>query len=164
MPGFRERKIAFISSFLPRHCGIATFTDDLATAVSRHAYGQPLDGAGGVRIVAVSDRPGGYQYGPEVTLDFQQFDRESYRNVAEFLNTSGLDIVSLQHEYGLFGGEYGEYVLDLVDRLKVPLVTTCHTILGDLPDKKRRTLQHISEKSTTVVVMAEKAMEILHSV
>ena len=136
MPETRRNAIAFISSYIPRRCGIATFTNDLASAISGDVYDEPLDGTGGVRIVAVNDMPQGYQYGPEVRLEIQQHVREDYRSAAEVLNTGKLDVVLLQHEFGLFGGEYGEYIIDLVDRLRVPLVTTLHTIQTDLPRKK----------------------------
>jgi glycosyltransferase involved in cell wall biosynthesis len=162
MPEPRRNVVAFISSYIPRHCGIATFTNDLATAIAVNTYDEPLDGNGNVHIVALNDRPQGYSYGPEVRLEIQQHVREDYRNAAEILNTSKIDVVSLQHEFGLFGGEYGEYVIELVDRLKIPLVSTLHTILADLPQKKLDILRHICEKSTTVVVMAERAETILN--
>ncbi|MBN2563277.1 MAG: glycosyltransferase family 4 protein [Phycisphaerae bacterium] len=162
MPNTRRNVVAFISSYIPRHCGIATFTHDVATAVAKHAYHEPLDGSGNIRIVAINDRPQGYSYGPQVAFEIQQHVRADYRNAAEVLNTSKIDVVSLQHEFGLFGGEYGEHVLDLVDRLRVPLVSTCHTILADVPPKKLQILRHICKKSTMIVVMAEKAREILN--
>ncbi len=160
MPDTRRNVIAFITSCLPRRCGIATYTSDVATAVAQHAYGEALD-AGHIRIFAMNDLPQGYSYGPEVAFEIQQHAREDYRSAAEVLNTGKIDVVSLQHEYGLFGGEEGEYILDLVDRLKVPLVSTCHTILADPSAKKRDILRRICEKSTRIVVMAEKALEIL---
>lgn len=162
MPETRRNAIAIISSYIPRRCGIATFTNDLASALSRDVYDEPLDGTGAVRIVAVNDMPQGYPYGPEVRLEIQQHVREDYRNAAEVLNTGKIDVVLLQHEYGLFGGEYGEYIIDLVDRLRVPLVTTLHTIQTDLPRKKSEILRHICHKSARIVVMAEKARTILN--
>ena len=150
-------RIALIGSYVPRRCGIATFTHDLATAISQHVYDRPLEKGELVTIVAVNDRDGEYPYAPQVTFEIAQHRKEDYRNAAEVLNNSWVDAVCLQHEYGIFGGEDGDYVLELADRLQKPLVTTIHTVLREPTKGQRRVLEQICERSNLVVVMSQRA-------
>lgn len=153
--------IAFVGSYVPRRCGIATFTHDLATAIAEHVLEQPLGETDRVRIAAMNDRDEQYAYGPEVTLQLHHHRREDYRDAAEVLNTGRIDVVGLQHEYGLFGGEQGEWLFDLLDRLKKPLVSTLHTVLSEPSEKQRSVLQRICQRSSAVVVMADRAGSLL---
>ncbi|MHC4697281.1 MAG: glycosyltransferase family 4 protein [Planctomycetota bacterium] len=112
----------------------------------------------------MTDHQNKYSYGPEVKVEINQYRREDYRNAAEILNSSRTDVVNLQHEYGLYGGEAGAYVLELLDRLQKPLVTTLHTILSEPSGPQREVLQRIAGRSSTLVVMAERAKVLLQDV
>ncbi|MFQ5502897.1 MAG: glycosyltransferase [Phycisphaerae bacterium] len=156
--------VTLIGSYVPRKCGIGIYSHDLATAIARDVYDRPLSEARDVVIAAMDDRPEGYGYGPEVALRINQHRRQDYRDAAEIINNSMVDLVSLQHEYGLFGGEWGDALLELLDRLEKPLVSTLHTILSKPEPKQADVLRQICRRSTRVIVMAEKAREILTEV
>jgi len=156
--------IAFLGSCVPRRCGIATFGHDLAGALVEHIDSQPLGVSERVRYVAVNDRDGAYSYGPEVIAQIGQHRKEDYRNAAELLNTSKIDVLSLQHEYGLFGGDCGEYLFDLFGRLTKPVVSTLHTVLTDPSERQREVLRHVCDRSSAVIVMAERARTLLREV
>ena len=164
MPPRTQPRIAIIGSYVPRRCGIATFTHDLATAIAEHGGARSLVDTSGVQIVAINDRDGEYSYGPEVTVQIHQHRREEYHNAAEILNTGKIDVVSLQHEYGLFGGECGEYLLELLGRLRKPVVSTLHSVLSEPLPKQRDVLQSICAKCSAVVVMANRARLLLNEV
>ncbi len=153
-----------IGSYVPRRCGIATFSHDLASALARTATGRPLADGSTVQIVAMNDRDAGYAYDREVVLQVHQHRRDDYRNAADVLSTSRLDAVSLQHEYGLFGGDCGDFLFELLNRLRKPLVPTLHTILSEPSEQQRRVLHRICDRSSRVVVMAERAKELLRTV
>ena len=123
LPGALQR-IAFIGNYLPRQCGIATFTTDLCEAVA--------DEYAGASCIAlpVNDTEAGYEYPSRVRFELTEKDIESYRRAADFLNINNVDMVSLQHEYGIFGGRAGSYILTLLRELRMPIVTTLHTNLG----------------------------------
>ncbi len=153
-----------IGSYVPRQCGIATFTRDLARALAEHVHRETLREEGSISIVALNDHNGDYAYGPEVLTEIAQHRREAYRNAAEVLNASKIEAVSLQHEYGLFGGQDGDYVFELLDRLRKPVVTTLHTILSEPTAGQRDVLQRICELSSGVVVMADRAVQMLRDI
>jgi hypothetical protein len=119
------KSIALIGSYLPRQCGIATFTADLAAAILEN------DPNIDCSIVAMNDRPEGYEYPPTVRFQIRQDRLDEYGHAAGFLNLRGLDVVCLQHEYGIFGGQRGGFIVELVKDLKIPLITTLHTVLKD---------------------------------
>src|SRR6266851_4034731 len=123
----RPSRIAVIGNYLPRQCGIATFTTDLCEAISAE-YGT-------ARLLAlpVNDTENGYDYPARVRWSLAQDDLTSYQEAAEFLNFNNIDMVCLQHEYGIFGGPAGSHILRLLRGLKMPLVTTLHTVLRE-PD------------------------------
>ncbi|MGD9496011.1 MAG: glycosyltransferase [Armatimonadota bacterium] len=149
--------VTIIGNHTPRQCGIATFTADLRNAVAAHM-------AGPVRVVALSDTPEGYHYPDSVWLDLAQHDRAQYRRVAEMLNMRQIDVVCVQHEFGIFGGEAGAYLLDLLRRLHMPVVTTLHTVLREPSPQQRRVLEGIAAVSDRVVVMSERAIDFLESI
>ncbi len=151
----RIKRIAFIGNSLPRRCGIATFTTDLQQAVA--ASPLPLETA----IIAMTDAGRSYTYPKAVAFEVKQDRLEDYVRAADFINKGGFDAVSLQHEFGIFGGEAGEYILDLLDRLTVPVVTTLHTVLAEPSAAQRRVLERILAMSARVVVMAGKGRELL---
>ncbi len=151
-------RIAVVGNYLPRQCGIATFTTDLCTALAEEY--------GGARLFAipVNDPDADYDYPDRVRLEIDQDDRESYIRAAEFLNFNGNDLVCLQHEYGIFGGVAGEFILSLLRKLTMPLVTTLHTVLREPDLHQRAVLEEIAERSDRLVVMSELAVTLLQDV
>ena len=126
------KSVALIGSYLPRQCGIATFTSDLAAAVT--ANDPDVD----CTIVAMNDQPEGYEYPDTVQFQINQDRLNEYDVAAAFLNMRNLDAVCLQHEYGIFGGQRGSFVIELARNLKAPLITTLHTILPDPSSQERK--------------------------
>lgn len=154
----RVRKIAFVADYLPRKCGIATFTSDLLSAVaSAYPESQCLS-------VAVNDLKTRYEYSEVVRFEIEEQELSSYLRAAEFLNISNVDIVCLQHEFGIFGGNVGGHVLALLRELRMPVVTTLHTILREPRADQRRVTQEIVSLSTRIVVMAERGRQMLQEI
>jgi len=152
------RTIAFLGDYPPRKCGIATFTSDLLRAVAaRHPQSQCF-------AVPVNDTDGCYQYPPVVRFEIEEQDLESYQRAARFLNTSEVDVVSVQHEFGIFGGPAGSHLLALLRDLEVPAVTTLHTVLLKPNGDQYRVMQSLIAYSTRLVVMAERGRTILQQV
>src|ERR1700704_2827228 len=117
------RKIAFVGDYLPRKGGIATFTHEMhASAARRFPDAECF-------VVPVNARPEGYDYPPEVRFEIDEQDLESYLRAADYLNFANTDVVCLQHEYGIFGGQAGSHILGLVRDLRMPVGTTFHTVL-----------------------------------
>src|SRR5437660_11997975 len=145
----KVRKIAFVGDHLPRKCGIATFTSDLLAAVAAaHPQSQCFS-------VSVNDIQGGYEYPEVVRFEIEEQDLSSYLRAADFLNISNVDIVCLQHEFGIFGGPAGGHILALLRELRMPVVTTLHTILRDPKADQRRVMRELVAHSTPPVVMAK---------
>src|SRR5436190_16046735 len=156
--GSKVRKIAFVGDHLPRKCGIATFTSDLLAAVAAaHPQSQCLS-------VSVNDIQDGYEYPEVVRFEIEEQDLSSYLRAADFLNISDVDIVSLQHEFGIYGGTAGGHILAFLRELKMPVVTTLHTVLREPRPEQRRVLQEIILLSTRVVVMAECGRRMLEEI
>src|SRR3954452_23598820 len=145
------RKIAFVGDYLPRKCGIATFTHDMYASVAGHFPDADCF------VVPVNDRPEGYDYPPEVRFEIDEQELDSYLRAADFLNFANTDVVSLQHEYGIFGGPSGSHVVRLMRDLRMPIVTTLHTVLRDPSDDQRRVLCQVADLSARLVVMSERA-------
>ena len=151
----KVRKIAFVGDHLPRKCGIATFTADLLAAVAgAHPQSQCL-------AVSVNDIPGGYEYPEVVRFEIEEQDLSSYLRAADFLNISNVDIVCLQHEFGIFGGPVGGHILAFLRELRMPVVTTLHTVLREPRADQRKVMQEIISLSTRLVVMAERGRQML---
>ncbi|MBN1418422.1 MAG: glycosyltransferase family 4 protein [Planctomycetes bacterium] len=155
--------VAFLGTYVPRQCGIATFTRDLGSAVA-DLLGEPLGTGPGVRVLAVNDTPAGYPYGDEVRFELRHGQKADYREAADFLNVSSIDLLCLQHEYGIFGGDDGVHILQVLGNLKKPVVTTLHTVLREPSPGQREVLQRIARLSTFVVVMAERAARMLEEI
>ena len=153
----RPRRVAFLGNSLPRRCGIATFTTDLQQAVA--ATGATAD----TTIVAMTDDGHHYAYPKAVRLQVHDEKIEEYEWAAQLLNSEQFDVVSLQHEFGIFGGEAGGHVMTLLSNLDMPIVTTLHTVLAKPSPVQRRVLREIVDVSTSVIVMAEKARQLLRS-
>ncbi len=148
--------VAYVSTFPPRECGIATFTRDLAAAVT--AYNPRAQAL----VIAINDDATTYNYGPQVRWQIAQQEAESYREVGELISRSTVDVVNVQHEFGIFGGPWGSYVLRLVDGLRKPIVTTLHTVLPDPDPEPKRLTAELCARSDAVVVMTPAAVEILY--
>src|SRR3972149_11977354 len=149
------RKIAFLGDYLPRKCGIATFTTDLRCAVATEFTAMQC------LVVPVNDLAGGYDYPAEVRFEIAEQDLPSYLRAADFLNITDVDVVCLEHEFGIFGGPAGSHVLALLRELRMPIVTTLHTVLREPNAEQRRVMRELIRRSTRLVVMAERGREFL---
>jgi len=152
------RSLAFIGTYPPRQCGIATFTADLLHAISGEAP------ATRVIAVALNDTPEGYDYPPEVQFEILQQRLADYRRAAEYLNINGFDAVCVQHEYGIFGGVEGDHIVKLLGELRMPRIATLHTILREPNPDQRRVLMRLCELCDRVVVMSEKGRGFLREI
>lgn len=152
------QKIAFVGNHLPRRCGIATFTHDLHLAVSTVRPNMET------AVVAMTDPESAYDYPPVVRFQIHDEIVREYADAAEYLNSNQFDVVSLQHEYGIFGGEAGGNIIELLKHLNMPVVTTLHTVLAEPSAAQRGVMRQIINASEKVVVMAEKGRELLRTV
>jgi glycosyltransferase involved in cell wall biosynthesis len=152
------KRIAVVGNYLPRHCGIATFTTDLCDAI--HAeYGTTE-----LLALPVNDTEEGYTYPARVRFELSEDNLASYRQAADFLNFSNVDLVCLQHEYGIFGGHAGGHILELLRRLQMPFITTLHTVLRDPNPDQRAVMEEIATLSDRLIVMSQQSAEILQEV
>ena len=157
-PASEISRIAFLGDYLPRKCGIATFTSDVLTSVATE-FPQSQCFA-----VPVNDLKGGYEYPDVVRFEIEEQDLSSYQRAADFLNISNADIVCVQHEFGIYGGPTGSHLLALLRELKMPVVTTLHTVLREPNDDQRRVMQELIARSTRLVVMSEKGRQMLQDI
>ena len=152
------RKVAFLGDYLPRKCGIATFTTDLCRAMTAEFPAiQCL-------VVPVNDVAGGYEYPAGVRFEIEEQDLTSYLRAADFLNITDVDVVCVEHEFGIFGGTAGSHVLALLRELQMPIVTTLHTVLREPNNEQRRVMRDLIRLSTRLVVMSERGREFLRDV
>ncbi len=152
------KSVALIGSYLPRQCGIATFTADLAAAITTN------DPNIDCSIVAMNDRQEGYEYSESVRFQIDQDRLNEYDLTADFLNMRNMDVVCLQHEFGIFGGLRGSFILELARNLNAPLITTLHTILRDPSAQEHQLIRQLAEISASLVVMSKRSIELLRSV
>lgn len=152
------KHIAFLGDYVPRRCGIATFTADICEAV---AAAFP-----GTRCVvgSVNDRPEGYDYPERVKFEFEEGEIESYRRAAEFLKINNVEIVCVQHEFGIFGGPAGRYLLEFLREVRIPVVTTLHTVLSEPNEDQRYVMEQLDLLSNRFIVMAERGQRMLESI
>jgi glycosyltransferase involved in cell wall biosynthesis len=148
-------RVAVIGNHLPRQCGIATFTTDLCDAIAAKY------GAGGLSVVAVNDPQSSYTYPTRVRFQISEGDISSYREAVSFLNASHVDLVCLQHEYGIYGGDAGSHVLQFLKHLTMPVVTTLHTVLREPDRDQRMVMQQISARADRLIVMSEHSSRVL---
>ena len=150
--------VGIIGNYLPRRCGIATFTTDLTESLTEVAP----------RVncwaVVMNDTPEGYVYPGRVRFEVNQNQPDEYRLAADFLNMNQIDVVCLQHEYGIFGGRAGGYILELLRDLRMPVVTTLHTVLREPSPKQREVMLELCELSDRLVVMSEQAAEFMRKI
>ncbi len=150
--------VAVIGNYLPRQCGIATFTTDLVEALSLEA--PDID----CWAAAMNDKPEGYAYPEKVRFEINQNKLSDYSVASQFLNISQMDIVCVQHEYGLFGGPAGSHLLKLLGDLRMPVVTTLHTVLKDPAPEYRAVMCKLAALSDKLVVMSHKAVDFLKDI
>src|SRR6185295_7597234 len=154
----KVKKIAFLSNHLPRKCGIATFSSDVLAAVAaEHPQSQCFS-------VAVDEIKDDYEYPEVVRFEIEEQDLSSYLRAADFLNISNVAIVCLQHEFGIFGGPAGGHILALLRELRMPIVTTLHTVLRQPQIDQRRVMDGLISLSARLVVMTERGRDMLQDI
>ena len=156
MKNNKKIKIAFLSTYPPKECGLATFTQDLITAI---------DGSGEVdtKVIAVTNMED-YVYDSKVIAKIAQHEQADYIKTAKELNNSDIDLLVIEHEYGIFGGEHGVFILDLINNLEIPVVTTFHTVLSKPDPKQRSITNELGKKSAKVITMARNTKPLLKSI
>jgi len=148
-------KVGLVGTAPPRRCGIATFTDDLRRALTDDPE------AGSAVQVALTDADGDYDYGPDVVFEIAAPQRSDYRTAAAFLDRADIDVVCVQHEFGIFGGPAGRHLDELLEHVRAPVVTTLHTVLASPSDEQRAATRRVAERSDVLVVLAERAVDLL---
>src|SRR5437660_9604061 len=151
-------RIAVVGNYLPRHCGIATFTTDLCDALHSEYRAAEL------LALPVNDTEEGYTYPARVRFELSEDNLASYRQAGDFLNFSRIDLVCLQHEYGIFGGRAGGHILELLRRLQMPVATTLHTVLREPNPDQRAVMEEIAALSDRLIVMSRQSAEILEEI
>jgi polysaccharide biosynthesis protein PslF len=151
----RVKEVAYVSTFPPRKCGIATFTADLVNSIGK------LDKLKGQRVISIDGRrlfkPAYESIEHKIGRDFI----EDYVLMADFLNQSQVEVVNIQHEFGIFGGESGEYICAFLDKLKRPVATTLHTVLPNFENKTKEVFNKVVEKSAVIVVLNESTRSLV---
>ncbi len=148
-----------IGDYLPRKCGIATFTTDLCESVA-----EKISDSRNIFAVAMNDIPEGYNYPPQVKFEVRQGHYRDYTAAASYINHSDTQCVCVQHEYGIFGGDDGVFILHLVSRLDIPVVVTLHTVLEDPSPNQRKIIEQMGRTCSALVVMSEKAIDFLRAI
>jgi len=156
--GKKSKSIVLIGNHLPRRCGLATFTTHLLESIVLNVTDTDC------WVVAMNDQPEGYAYPPRVRLEINQNQLNEYSLAADLLNLKQVDVVCVQHEYGIFGGSRGSFLLELLSDLKTPIVTTLHTLLEDPNDIERNITVQLAELSDRLVVMSERSIEFLRDI
>ena len=152
------KRLAVLGNHLPRHCGIATFTTHLADALGRTL--PDVD----TFVVAMNDAGRHHAYPSRVRFEIAEGDLAAYRRAADFLNVNDVDVLSVQHEYGIFGGKAGAHVLTLLRDLRMPIVTTLHTVLSAPNPAQRAVMEDLARLSDRLIVMSEAGANLLTSV
>lgn len=149
------KNIAFLSTYPPRECGIATFTEDLITTMDHI-------GKLNTHVIAISNSEK-CSYGSKVMAEIRQNEQNDYIEMAKQLNASNIELLVIEHEYGIFGGDHGDYILDLVNNLEIPVVTTLHTILSKPTPKQKHIIHELGKKSEKIITMAQNTKRILQA-
>ncbi|WP_235560887.1 glycosyltransferase family 4 protein [Bacillus sp. FJAT-28004] len=152
-----KRNVAFLGTSLPRECGLATFSQDLMNEIEH------IQDFNAPRMIAVNNNKS-YAYGNQVMGQIGQHNRADYSKIAMELNQSNIDMVVIQHEFGIYGGESGEYVLDLAEKLKIPFIVIFHTVLSEPSDKQCLIMKRLADLSFKVITMAHNKIQDLHEV
>ena len=152
-----RKKIAYVSSYPPRECGIATFTKNLLVATNQLGiFRKP-------QVIAINEKEAIYNYDRLVRCQIRKDFRKDYVEAASYINSSKVDLVNLQHEFGLFGGEWGEYINSFLDKLQKPIVSTLHTISPSFEPKAKTVLKQIAKHSSKIITMTNTATKILRT-
>lgn len=152
-----EEELAYVSTYPPRECGIATFTKDLINAVDGlHEFKSAI-------VIAINEKETIYNYDRRVKCQIERDSSDDYVQAARYVNSSNADLVNLQHEFGLFGGDWGEYVNLFLENLQKPVVTTLHTIAPDFELKAQTTMKRIGYHSAAIVVITKTALQLLEN-
>ena len=152
------KHIAFLGDYVPRRCGIATFTADICESVAAEfPLAQCIVGS-------VNDRPEGYDYSSRVRFEIDEQELDSYRRAAEFLNINNVEVVSVQHEFGIYGGPAGSHLLEFLREVRKPVVTTLHTVLQEPNRDQRMVMDQLDALSTRFIVMAERGRNMLETI
>jgi glycosyltransferase involved in cell wall biosynthesis len=154
----KNMKIAVIGNYLPRQCGIATFTTDLCDSLA----GQLKKSGERLTVVAMDDIEKGYHYPDRVGFQVRANVQSDYIHAAEFLNVNKFDAAILQHEFGIFGGEDGSHIFHLIKNLRMPVIATLHTVLKKPSDGQRVVIQELAKHTDALIVMAHKARVLLN--
>lgn len=153
-----SNSIVLIGNYLPRQCGLATFTTHLLEAIAMNAPDTDC------WAIAMNDRKEAYSYPPQVRLEINQKQLNEYYLAADLLNHSNVDVVCVQHEYGIFGGQRGSFIIELLSELKMPIITTLHTILEKPTDEEHYIIMQLAELSNRLVVMSERSVDFLRNI
>jgi glycosyltransferase involved in cell wall biosynthesis len=152
------KQIAFVGDHLPRQCGIATFTADLCEAIATEFPECQC------MVGAVNDRPEGYNYPARIRFEIDEKELDSYRRAADFLNINNVEVVSVQHEFGIYGGPAGSHLLALLRDVHMPVVTTLHTLLREPNPEQRAVMEQLDELSNRFIVMADRGKRYLEQI
>jgi len=150
--------VALLGNFLPRKCGLATYTTDTYHALAARFPEMRVD------VYAMDDHPGRYAYPPEVTRAIPQRERIAYLDAARAIEASGAQALWVQHEYGIYGGSAGDHLIALLDRISIPVIATLHTVLEHPNPDERRVMEALLRRAARVIVMAERGRDILKRV
>jgi glycosyltransferase involved in cell wall biosynthesis len=151
-------RVAFLGDYMPRQCGIATFTTDICEAVAAEYPDCECI------VGAVNDRPEGYDYSTRIRFEIDEKELDSYRRAADFLNINNVEVVSVQHEFGIYGGPAGSHLLALLRDVHMPVVTTLHTVLREPNESQRSVMEQLDVLSNRFIVMAERGRKLLKEV
>ena len=152
-----KKRMVYVSTYPPRECGIANFTKDLIGAIDKlQEYRSSV-------VISINEKGAIYNYEKRVKFQIERDSIENYVQAARYVNLSKIDLVNLQHEFGLFGGEWGEYINSFLENLQKPIVTTLHTILPNFGSTARTVLENIAHYSTSIIVMTRTALQLLRN-
>jgi glycosyltransferase involved in cell wall biosynthesis len=156
--GTNIKQIAFLGDHLPRHCGIATFTSDICDAIATE-FPQCQCVVG-----AVNDRPEGYDYPARIRFEIDENELDSYRRAADFLNVNNVEIILVQHEFGIYGGPAGSHLLALLRDVHMPVITTLHTVLREPNPDQHALMKQLDQLSNRFIVMADRGKGFLEEI
>jgi len=154
----RTSHLAFVGDYVPRRCGIATFTAAICEAIAEEFPATKCI------VGSVNDRPEGYDYPPRVRFEIDEKELDSYRRAGEFLNINNVEVLSVQHEFGIYGGTAGSHLLALMREVRMPIVTTLHTVLAEPNADQRAVMRELDALSNRFIVMADRGRHLLESV
>ncbi len=159
LPTFKHSKLAIISTYVPRRCGIAVFCSDLTRAMT-----EELGHRGDLYVLAIDDTPEGYRYPNEVRFQIRGNVQTDYRLAADFILSNQANAIIVQHEYGIFGGPAGAHILRLLREVHVPVITTLHTVLAEPSPEQRKVMDELWRLSDRLVVMSQRAIRMLQDI